>query len=567
MEMPDSFDTECGKTVITLKELKLNGPEHIDWIHDIMSIARIFCDAMLFHLAGPADYVLEFSDFRKSWEFHRMQSASSDTIEINPEDEDIAWCFYKDKTKQGIHDMMTMLQVTNQYSADDLLIAYTLPPARLAGKLFEEFTSGEPREECLKLRRQVWRKDNKNCEDTQSEEEADEPDAKRFEIAEPTSKSKASPMKKRTLIKEEIDSGEDVVGKRAKTGTTHVNMDGGLWRKKANRGYKDFMDMPTKHQAPVEDSLARCEQIGKCYIWYYSGLRLEFLSAAGYRRLWEDLNLSLTSKDEAEFYEFLRKDETEKLACAIRTVKRSRVLASSDLKFKHRKKVMQRRIQRTFFDEPPADVQTPSQSPERYDEEVQTPPESPEHLNYPLASSSSNYEGDASTDLDKFRLSTMYQVLNDKLEIIKDDRTTQYCLSEASAAAAKHGFVRFYERYPPMDFLSNSWICMQKLLLIALKDDAPRIDHLKLLQSVRARPKGKHGHTKRGEKKVYPKGTRESMVDDIKGLLTLYKFEYRAVGAACRGLALRDLHTSTTGVSWRTLTSKEWKKSTCRPLA
>ena len=95
-----------------------------------------------------------------------------------------------------------------------------------------------------------------------------------------------------------------------------------------------------------------------------------------------------------------------------------------------------------------------------------------------------------------------------------------------------------------MNILSSCWIGMQKAVMAALEDAYRRREHLVLLRSVSQRPKGKCGYTKQEDDKcVYPEGTRQLLADDVKGLMSFYKNEYRAVGATSRGIPLRDLHT------------------------
>ena len=101
---------------------------------------------------------------------------------------------------------------------------------------------------------------------------------------------------------------------------------------------------------------------------------------------------------------------------------------------------------------------------------------------------------------------------------------------------------------------------MQKAVLETLQDDHPRRENLALLRKVSARPNGRCGHSWKGDERVYPKGNRQLLADDVKGLITLYKNEYRAVGATSRGLHLRDLHTHCVGVRWRSLTTQEWNE-------
>ena len=211
---------------------------------------------------------------------------------------------------------------------------------------------------------------------------------------------------------------------------------------------------------------------------------------------------------------------------------------------------------------PSETVYTPSESLERGEEEEYssyTPSQSPEREDVPLASSSSNWDDGTPTRLENFRASRMYKTLLEKVDIISQDHSLHDHPSNAEGIL-RHGFVRFVEGYPPLTTLSWSWVHMQKAVLETLQDDHPRRENLALLRKVSARPNGRCGHSWKGDERVYPKGNRQLLADDVKGLITLYKNEYRAVGATSRGLHLRDLHTHCVGVRWRSLTSQEWKK-------
>ena len=153
---------------------------------------------------------MEYGQFRETWKTFLMESASSDTIEIPVEEEQIAFQLYIDETKEQHHKMIALLRDNMDYTSEQLMVVLTLPPAPSEESSFASLDRGNGTKEGSLAR------DSKTTEDRQSEEGTDEPIDQPIRIANPTSKQSAMPTKKRTLPKDENASGTGVVEKRAK---------------------------------------------------------------------------------------------------------------------------------------------------------------------------------------------------------------------------------------------------------------------------------------------------------------------------------------------------------------